>query len=114
MMGTTAAGTTLGSSPVWGHTALPAGSLGWAQCPRISRARGSLEGCKFKGSAREQHVEGATGCPEVSQQPQRGWMAPCSSCPEVTSLKFDCFGSESSQLHGFGGCRGGEGALWTW
>lgn len=114
MLGTTAAGTTLGSSLVWGHTALPAGSMGWARCPQISRARGSLEGCKFKGSAREQHVEGATGCPEVSQQPQCGWTAPRSSCPEVTSLKSDCFGSESSQLLDLGGCRGGEGALWTW
>lgn len=114
MLGTKAAGTTPGSSPIWGHTALPVGSLGWAQCPRISRARGSLEGCKYKGSAQEQNMEGATGHPKLSQQPQHGWTALCASCPEVTSLKSNCFGSESSQLHGFGGCHGGEGALWTW
>lgn len=54
-------------------------------------------------------MEGATGHPKLSQQPQHGWTALCASCPEVTSLKSNCFGSESSQLHGFGGCHGGEG-----
>lgn len=78
VLGTTAAGTTPGSGPVRGHAALPAGSLGWAWCPRISCASASME-----GSARELNTalsgrepRGALRCRSRTGLPPRGQTAP--------------------------------------